>query len=251
MSIQPNYDLDVTLGEPEDIDDVEETKTFKDEEQVIKYGDAGWNDFIMKQFTPDELYNDKHPTLNGMRRVTEKILGQVVTSEIVDLKSSLDHTSNGRAFCHYKIVINNFLGSRHYRTFSGAAGAFDGNTDPIYAIYPEAIAEGRAEARAYRKALMLKNAAADEIKGMEKSSFESVIPSVKEEYNEKEAMSSTQMVVIETKCNKLKINKDKLIESYKKDKNVSELTKADAIELTKLISSYQNDSKNIPEEIKL
>lgn len=244
-----NVDVDnLVMGEPEDFDDAAATQT---PEGGVKYGDPGWNDFVISKFEEGELYDEKYPTLNGLRRVAENLLGQVVSSRIVELKSSLDHTSEGRAYCTYEISIFNFLGSRLYRTFSGAGGSYLGNTDKTYAIYPEAIAEARAEARAYRKALMLTVASADEIKGMERSTFESVIPSVKQEYDENDDMSPTQVVTIQTKCKKLKIDVDKLIAETKAELKKDKLSRLDATNLMQKVNSYQNKTAEIPEGIKL
>lgn len=250
MSEEVNdYELNISFGEPEDIDDMEDAMS-KDQ---VSYSDPGWNDYVMAHFLPTELYNGKYPTLNGMRRVTELLLGQVVSSKPIILNSSLDDSTNGRAYCVYEIQINNFLGSRHFRTYCGAADSFGGNTDKTYAIYPVAIAEGRAEARAYRKALLLTTVAAEEIKGNEKS-FESVLPDEKkeDEYNEKEPLSHGQKVALGVKCSQLKINKDSFFELYAKEngKEVAKLNKQDGINLMKELTTYANQTKEIPGEIK-
>lgn len=226
---------DFVQNEPEDVDYTEETKP--QGEKQVKYGDPEWSDYVMTLFTEDELYKGKHPTLNGLRRVTEKHLGQIITSEAVELKSSLDHTSTGRAYCVYKISINNFLGSRHYRTFTGCGGSYEGNTDPTYAVYPECIAEGRAEARAFRKALMITVVAADEIKGNEKAAFESVINTVQQEdYDENEVLSETQLKVIEKSAKRKGIDVESYLDDYKKKNNKETLTKQDGIEILKFLN---------------
>ena len=224
------------VEEPEDMDDTEVAVVNK-----IRYGSLEWNDFVMSHFQPNELYNEKYPTLNGMRRVSETLLGQTIVSEVKQLHASLDPDSTGRSYCVYSISINNFCGSRHYRTFNGAAEAYAGNiSGDTYAVYPVTIAESRAEARAYRKALLLTTVTAEEVKGNEK-----VFENVKEEYNEDEDMSSQQETIIKHKCLQLKIDKSKfMIQFGDKPK------RKDGIAAVKLLSEYQNESKEIPEEIK-
>ena len=220
---------------PEDIDDVKQAVVDK-----VRYGSPEWNDFVITHFQPNELYNETYPTLNGMRRVAELLLGQVVTSEVKQLNSSLDPDSTGRAFCIYSITINNFCGSRHYRIFNGAAEAYAGNiSGDTYAVYPVTIAESRAEARAYRKALLLTTVTAEEVKGNEK-----VFENIKEEYNEDEDMSSQQETIIKSKCKQLGIDRDKFIIQFG-----NKPKRRDGIAAVKLLSEYQNQSKEIPKEI--
>jgi hypothetical protein len=212
----------------------------KEVQELPKRGSVEWNDYVMSQFTSEELYNDKYPTLNGMRRVALLLLGEPIVSAPKDLKASLDHTSNGRAYCVYELA---YFNGNYTRVYSGAADSFEGNTDKNYAIYPVCIAESRAEARAYRKALLLTTVTAEEIKGNEQV-FESVI-TTKSEYNEKLPISDTQTKIIDTFIKKLNINKDKTLELLA---NKLE-TKEDAVELIKKLNEYQADKSLIPKEI--
>lgn len=225
---------EVSFGDPEP--EIESTVVEANKEKKIEYGDPEWNDYVMTLFEENELYEKKHPTLNGMRRITQKYIGDVVFSKPVELKSSLDHTCCGRAYCVYELVIDNFLGQNKTRCFGGCGGSYEGNTDKSYAIYPEAIAEGRAETRAYRKALLITVAGAEEIKGQEKVSFESVIPTIAD-YNEEDPMSSTQEVALQTKGKRIKdFDYDAFLEEFKKEKNVTVLTKKHGHELMNILN---------------
>ena len=210
------------------------------EEDVPEYGSEGWEDYVMSQFNENELYVDeaqkKYPTLNGMRRVSLSTLGRPIKSGPVSVVSNLSDAS----YCIYELVFE----SGH--TFSAAADGFPSNIAGSYSIYPTAMAESRAEARAYRKALLLSTAAAEEVRGNEKV-FSTVLQTVKE-YDSEGDISSQQISIIETKCKSMKIDKAKFLQSENVSVDFKGAKKSDGINLSKKISEFQQ--KGIPEELK-
>lgn len=212
----------------------------EDEDQPI-YGGENWEEHVMGLFRNEEVYEDKNggrfPSLNGLRRVALSLFGAPIKSGPVLVQSNLPHSS----YCVYSVVWNDM-------EFSAAADAHQDNIGGNYGIYPTTIAESRAEARAYRKALLLSTASAEEIKGNEESSFNSVLTVNSENViDENGPISEQQKTIIKSKCKKLKINLDKFLN----ENSISELdsmTKSDAIALVKKISDYQTEG--IPESIK-
>ena len=210
-----------------------------DYDDDIKQGDFGWHDYVMSKFHEEELYEGKYPTLKGLRRVGFSLVGPIIQSEIMDLKSSLDETGPGRAYCVYRLVLADG------RVYSGAADAYRGNIQGDYNIYPVAIAENRAEARAYRKALMLNVVAAEEMSGSEKTEFVSVLSG---EYTEDSNLSDGQMKVIESKCKQLNISSDSFLRSVDYVENKS--TKKDGKDYIGIINGYQQNTDSIPGDIR-
>jgi hypothetical protein len=192
---------------------------------VPSYGDEGWEDYVMSQFTEKELYNAKYPKLNGLRRVGLKLLGRVIKSYPVKIERNWDGT--GSACCIYEIEFENGI------TYSAVGDASPYNMDDVYNIYPSLIAENRAEARTYRKALLLSVVAAEEVKE-NKESFTSVLSSTGE-YNDEDPMSTQQETIIKTKCKQLNLD----YESFIKDSNLVKPTRKDAIELINKLNNIQ------------
>jgi hypothetical protein len=128
----------------------------------IQMTDPDWEDYVMQQFRPDELFNGKNPTVNGLRRVCEVALGPIVGGKVNVVQCPSG--DGGTAVVEYELTVEciNQVGSIT-RVFSSAADAHYGNTDPLFRKYLTAIAETRAEARALRKAMKIKTAAADEL----------------------------------------------------------------------------------------
>lgn len=204
-------------------------------ETVPEYGSDGWEPYIMSKFLPDELYNEKHPTLNGLRRIAKQYFSGIISSVPVEVVNNMPIS----AMCRYQIQFDNG------QTFGAAADATQENINGNYNIYPTAIAESRAEARTYRKALMITAASAEEIKGNEKA-FDSVLESVKE-YSQEDPMSDQQKSIIETKCKQLKISFDKFLASEGVDLTTAK--KSHGVALAKKLTELSK-TNDIPKELK-
>jgi len=120
--------------------------------------DPGWTQYVMSLFIDDEL-EGQNPRLEGLRRVAEKLLGEVV-EERCELISS-PTMENGERACAKATII--FEGGR---IFEALADACPGNCAKDFTIYPTAMADTRAKGRCYRAALRLKRiVSAEEICG--------------------------------------------------------------------------------------
>lgn len=229
----------LSLEESDFSEDIDSEEKFEEDHNNIVQGDFGWHDYVMGLFHEDELYEGKYPTLKGLRRIAYRLFG-VLQSEIVEMKATLDESSPGRAFCTYKLLLSDG------RIYYGAADAYRGNIQGDYNIYPVAIAENRAEARAYRKALMLNVVAAEEMSGSEKTEFVSVLSG---EYSEDSMISAGQLKVLENKCKDLGISLDKFLDGvgYVEGKS----TKKNGKDYIGIINGYQQDMNSIPKGIKL
>lgn len=118
-----------------------------------------WSDFVLSLFTDEEVCVDgkgnKAPNVNGLRRVAQVVLGQIVAS--VPSQVKFPSAGDPTAGCVYTVQFADNT------VFAGAADCSPNNVDETYGIYPTAMAETRAEARALRKALGLKVVAVDEL----------------------------------------------------------------------------------------
>lgn len=210
--------------------------------------EPGWKDYILTQFLDSEMEGG-NPTVAGLRRVTEKVLGSIIGGH-PDVKQCPSIDNNQRATVIYTITIRGIDG---VMTFGGAADASMSNIDDkMFQRYPVAMAETRAESRAYRHALGLYGiCAAEEIDNN---------PAVTTEFkavqtNGEEGITQTQVSLMNIMCGNtargLDINVDKFASAEeKKEVRMIDITSERAKELLKKLSSFQADKTQIPETIK-
>lgn len=156
----------------------------KDPDLIPKYTTVGWHDYVMSQFHESEL-DRGYPKVEGMRRLAELLLGEIVFSGAVDYKSTMPEGAEpGRSVVNYEIQICWKQGVELYvdlskfeypvKIFRGLASCHPGNVKGSeFLVFPESIAETRAEARALRKALGLKVIAAEEFGDIKDTSITS------------------------------------------------------------------------------
>jgi len=206
----------------------------------VSYLSEEWDDYVFKHFLDKEL-DEGHPNVHGLRRVTELLLGPIIYSVGV-----------GAQVCNYIVEI---LWNRDYegksglgdysqvRKFSGIASANEQNTDHPFSLYLEANAETRAEVRALRKALRIKTIAAEEVKKEH---------SVKTETTtgfDDENISQTQSSFLTKNCERLGIHLENFVATIN-NKKMEELTQEEAASLIKELNMYQQQRKELPENLK-
>lgn len=216
------------------------------DDEVPSYNSSEWSDYVMTQFTDDELI-DGNPNINGLRRVTNELLGEIIKS----VPTSVVPCMNG-IICSYQIEIvweltpdgDKGLGDYGIKVFGGVADANEDNTDRPYSNYLSAMAETRAEVRALRKALRLKGIAHEEITKTDKE--EQVVTWDSREGN----ITPQQISLLKNKCDTLKID-IYAFTNFHKGKDLEKLSQEEAASLCQDINQYQTKHKEIPEEIKV
>lgn len=201
--------------------------------------DPGWNEFVMSQFTKDELYND-NPKLNGLRRVTEKLIGKIVSSGPVVLNAATEIDHPGRASVIYKVEIVDFFNNSLF--FSAVGGSFLGNTNDEYGVYPECMAENRAEARALRRALRLSNVSADEVTDKNTKDIIKAALIAKNgtdgEWKESELISEPQTIFLNKKTTALGLDLTKfLFDNGHPD--IKTISRGDALKLIDILNKME------------
>tara|TARA_Y100001938_G_scaffold125654_1_gene176817 strand:- start:134 stop:901 length:768 start_codon:yes stop_codon:yes gene_type:complete len=206
-----------------------------------------WNDYILELFAPNELF-DGRPTCAGLRRVSELVLGQIVSSKPTQVFPPNSGDEVGRATVIWEVVFAD--GS----VFSDVADSWEGNTDDMFCVFNTATAATRAEGRALRKALRLRTVAAEE---MTKKDTASIVKSISQtkrvetegEYDDSYRMSDAQANFIDSKCKQLNLS---VVEFFSEvfDLNVKrKIDKRQASDAIKKLNDYQQDKSLIPDSI--
>lgn len=234
--------------------------------------ETGWHDWVMKQFAEDELDNG-NPKVAGLRRLVNKLVGRVVFTGPVELKTVLGENGLPQASCVYRVDVREFEDAGNYVdlddpkfdvcTYRAAAGSFHGNTDDEFAAFPEAMAETRAESRALKKALGLKVVGSDELtsKDTAEEVRKALVPKgfdaapVEPEYNPDAPIKAMQKKHIESQCKKLGIDVLKFINlGDTKYESLDDVSTSTASKMFGVLNQYQSEtgdkeSRKIPKDI--
>ena len=206
-----------------------------------------WNDYILELFADNELF-DGRPTCAGLRRVSELVLGQIVSSKPTQVFPPSSGDEVGRATVIWEVVFAD--GS----VFSDVADSWEGNTDDMFCVFNTATAATRAEGRALRKALRLRTVAAEE---MTKKDTASIVKSISQtkrvetegEYDDSYRMRDAQANFIDSKCKQLNLNVAEFFNEVF-DLNVKrKIDKRQASDAIKKLNDYQQDKSLIPDSI--
>lgn len=204
--------------------------------------DEGWNDWVIGQLREDEKDPEGNPNVDGLRRLVEFLLGDVVSSVPTNVEGASNNNTNRATVAH--VVTIAWMNKRDdLRSFGAVADVYSGNTDDEYARFAAATADTRAEARALRKALRLKKVvAAEEItcRPVNESGLDGYIV-------------KSQEKGIDTLCKRMNINVIEFINSgstgqqYKHFSHIRYKTGQGMIEA---LNRYQQNMDSIPESLK-
>lgn len=210
------------------------------EKVVPSISSPAWQDYVLSHLQENEKIKG-HPKADSLRRLTELLLGPIVNID-TQVPQCPDQNNNYRATVIVSIDVET-TNSLDYNGLmiraSGAADVFPGNTEQLFAKFPVATAETRAEGRAYRKLLRLVN-----IVTAEELVDENQI------YDPTDRIDTAQIMMIKQMCstNKLNINVEELLSKYNiQVDSLEKISKSKAQEICKILSSYQ--ATGVPEEL--
>ena len=217
----------------------------KIEDNTPSVGSAEWDSYVMSQFQRGELI-DGNPICAGLRRVTELVLGDIVSSGPVQVFPANDENGAGRGTVVFKVIIECFDGK--VREYSEVADVWHGKTEDLFCAHPVATASTSAEGRALRKALKLRVLAAEEL--ARKDIVEIVKQSVKSA-NRIDGITNQQIQFIDNFCSRFDINVLNFVnmgeETYP---SIYEISKDKAVQMIKFLNQYQKPDTEVPEQLK-
>lgn len=213
----------------------------KNEDIVPEMHDTAWSDYVLKQFEEDEVM-DGNPTVDGLRRITLKLLGPIIESRCNVVQSPVP-ANDFSATVEHEVVIEWKRGdsSRGERRFREVADVNIANCDPEFRRFATSTASTRAEARALRKALMLKRVVA----------AEEVTDVAPETTDNPGKITKNQISFLTLLCKRNNINVMKYINIGKnKFDKLAEVPYNVAIKMVGALSDFQRHPEKVKEEIK-
>ena len=207
----------------------------------VQYCSDGWDRYVMGLFKDNELM-DGYPKVNGLRRVANLVLGNIVSSKpsyvFVTQGDTRSVTVSYEIQVEWKLNTpvgfgNMGLAALDVRTFGGLSCCNEDMSSP-YGRHPAAVAESKAEGRALRKALGLNVIAAEEML----SGGDTEAPAAKPTSRITAALKS----VIEVKAEKLNLVMKELIEKFGLGtKDLGDFTMDDGRKLFVFINEFQQN----------
>ena len=207
------------------VEELEETVEDETLEEIISSESPLWSEHVLDQMDDSEL-KEGNPTVDGLRRVTERVYGEILssTSEIVK--------SDDRG-----CTIKHTLQIQKYTT--GSTITIDGCIDVKYQNIPYpfnqhlvATADTRAEGKALRRALKLRVITAEEMQAAE------------------ENITDQQVLAINQMCKRLDVSLvDMVKNSCANIKAIGGVSNLQGRSLLSSLSEYQRNSSSIPEDI--
>ena len=225
-----------------------ETSTEQAVETVkpVHIGDTEWTDFVLQQLSDDEKIQG-NPTTDGLRRVFEKVMNcHVIQSDSTVVQSPEPSNEKRATVVHtltwYDLNVDTPEMCK-MKTVSGAADVYWGNCDKVYRNHPVAVAETRAEGRALRRAMRLRKVvAAEEI-------AENVEDDISGDTVTK--ITNNQINFIDVLAKRLDINIPEMLKVLSIDgSNIKNILHHDALSVIRELSSYQQKTDEIPDNIK-
>lgn len=222
------------------------------------FGSEEWSDFVLSQLTEDEYVDEDGqimPCCHGLRRLAEVLLGTISGG----VKNIIypDPDDPRRVVVVYELLVENFDGKT--RVFTEVADTSLDNTDAFFLDFAVATASTRAEARALKKALLIKGVTADEVKkgdrkrmlGLDTDSTPVTGTVSSEEPDDDTPISDKQYQFLEVMGKKGDINIVKFVKEQIEDTPLSSLTKSEAKDkLIMPLDAFVNKKEDTPESIK-
>src|SRR6056300_497284 len=206
--------------------------------------DIEWTDYVLELLSDDEKIKG-NPTTDGLRRIFEVAMNCSITQSLSEVCQSPDPNNGNRATVVHSLtyILKDASQDSPFNTITvnGAADVYWGNCDKIFRNHPVAVAETRAEGRALRRGLRLRKVVA----------AEEIAEEIEDDIDGHNAgkISNNQLNFMDVLCKRLDINAAKYLESMDLSVDIDKLDHNNGVSIIRKLSSYQQDTSNIPETI--
>jgi len=204
-----------------------------DDDSEIEFhspSDRDWTEYVLSKLYDDEMFDGK-PKVDGLRRISEELIGPLLSIESEPLQvPTPDNQWHSTVRCRIVCQKHN---TDMIVTVDGCADVGHNNTQSVFSRHSVATAESRAESRAYRKLLRLRNIITAE---------ESV--NIDELGDDK--INGTQINMIDSICKKLNININKWLSTHG-ILDINKISHSKGIQLCEELNGFRSTGAISPE----
>jgi hypothetical protein len=223
------------------------TQTNSENEQVnIQISDLGWTEHVLNLLSDDEKIQG-NPTTDGLRRIFETALNCVLIDSRSEVVQSPCPANEKRATVVHSLtyVLKDLPQDTQFNkiTVNGAADVYWGNCDKVFRNHPVAVAETRAEGRAFRRALRLRKVLA----------AEEVVEATEDDIGPDNVtkITNNQINFIDVIAKRLDIDVLAIIKMLDiNEDSVKNILHEDALKVIRELSGYQQKVDEIPDSVK-
>jgi|TARA_R110000822_G_scaffold56535_3_gene142830 hypothetical protein len=219
----------------DEIVDVVEEDSTEVVEDVITTDSPEWSEYVLDQMVDSEL-RDGNPTVDGLRRVTERVYGEIVSS-VSDIFQY--DTNQGICTVKHTLQIQKYE-TNTIITISGCVDVKFSNVPHPFNQHLVATADTRAEGKALRRALKLRTVTAEE---MQDTSEDDVLAA-------EEDITDQQILAINQMCKRVDINLTVYVKKVCDEvSSVREVSNLQGRVMLKSLAAMQRKRSSIEENI--
>jgi hypothetical protein len=216
------------------VDEVVEDKPIEDNaEKKPRPTEPEWVEYVLDHLADHEL-SEGNPTTDGLRRVTEKIYGQILESD-TDVLEIPKQPYTGKVTAKHTLVIEKYDG-----TIIKVSACVDVVGEKLPAPFNRhlvATACTKAEGKALRRALKIRVQTAEEL-----------TTENDEEFNTNEPINDQQIMAIKTLCKRNDVDLIKFVKAFShKPKTIKDVKNLEGRLMINKLSGYQREGT--PEEL--
>ena len=197
--------------------------------------DPEWSEYLLDQLSDHELINGA-PTVDGLRRITEKCFGEIIESRSTIIEPPRSDNGLRCTICH-TLVISKYRGMRTIRV-DGCVDVLHSKTPYPFKDHLVATADTRAEGKALRRALKIRVITAEELQS---ESEEEVLVS-------DEGINDQQILAINQLCKRLDVNVESLVKTKSQSaEKINDMNSLEARLVISQLSEFQRKPATIEE----
>ena len=214
---------------------VEDQPTYinEDESQRPQEYDPEWSEYLLDQLSDSELINGA-PTVDGLRRITEKCFGEILESKSNIIETPTSQNNQRCTICHTLKIVK--YGSANPISVDGCVDVLYHKTPYPFKDHLVATADTRAEGKALRRALKIRVVTAEELQNEDEENA----------LSSDELVNDQQILALNQLCKRLDISVISLVTGEYKVKTINDLRNLEGRLLISKLSEFQRTPQDIP-----